>query len=420
MSKIIHRFILTAALLALTCNIVISFGGLSTSGFYSKSQHVSKTGSALARTTTGRELLSSLTSSQDATEQSSSSSSPSTSPDEIFQSFASFLQSKQREIIQLLEEADGGSSFSDDKWGCFLSSSEQRTKEPSSNQPRSGGITRVIQDGNMIEKGAVSLTVIERSVLSAERAKTIRGRSGEDVREGDMYSAAALSIVLHTRSPMVPTFRSDVRIFLVRGSDEEIENVENDEDRKRRKDGIAWFGGGADLTPYYIFEEDIRSFHQTYKDLCDQHFRDDGKTYKELKQACDDYFYLPARKEHRGTGGIFFDDMNATEDALNFTKGVVSSWMPSWMGIVWKRNVLPYAEQQRQWQLLRRGRYLEFNLLYDRGVRFGLAGEHPRVEGVMVSAPPLIAWRYNHEVEENSEEAKLIQILRVPKDWLAQ
>ena len=137
-----------------------------------------------------------------------------------------------------------------------------------------------------------------------------------------------------------------------------------------------------------------------------------------MKQACDDYFYLPARSEHRGVGGIFFDDMPSSEQTLSFVSDVVDSWMPSWFPIIEKRRHLEYTSQQRQWQLLRRGRYLEFNLLYDRGVKFGLANANPRVEGVMVSAPPLIAWEYNHDVEEGSEEARLMDILKQPIDWV--
>jgi coproporphyrinogen III oxidase len=225
---------------------------------------------------------------------------------------------------------------------------------------------------------------------------------------------------------MVPTFRSDVRIFLVQTNSTTTGSYDRRPEKKNHNstsipvDTMAWFGGGADLTPYYIFEEDIQLFHQTYRIVCDRHFQNNGKTYREMKKLCDDYFYLPARREHRGTGGIFFDDLIATEASLQFAMDVVNSWMPSWLDtIVERRKSLPYTDQQRQWQLLRRGRYLEFNLLYDRGVRFGLAGENPRVEGVMVSAPPLIAFAYNHKVDKDSEEEKLIHILKDPRDWLS-
>jgi coproporphyrinogen III oxidase len=189
-------------------------------------------------------------------------------------------------------------------------------------------------------------------------------------------------------------------------------------------------GGGADLTPYYLYDDDITFFHGLYRDLCNekqqqqqqlqQHDDDDDQlfSYPRMKQACDEYFYLPARKEHRGTGGIFFDDMDMTNTTLSFVQDVVTTWMPSWLPIVQKRNDMPVTEEQRQWQLIRRGRYLEFNLLYDRGVKFGLATANPRVEGVMVSAPPLIAFEYNRQEQPNSPESRLLEILKTPKEWV--
>mmetsp|Transcript_27993 Transcript_27993/g.39429 ORF Transcript_27993/g.39429 Transcript_27993/m.39429 type:complete len:394 (-) Transcript_27993:169-1350(-) len=319
----------------------------------------------------------------------------------IFQEFTEFLQKTQTEIIATLEAMDGsGAKFSRDTWGKFLSDADESTTM------NSGGITRVIQGGDIIEKGACSLTLIQQGVLTAERAAAIRGRQkdGFPVNAGDTYSAAALSIVLHSRSPLVPTFRSDVRIFLVQHSAD---------------NSMAWFGGGADLTPYYLVEDDISEFHAMYKGLCDNSLSSfDEFSYETMKKACDDYFYLPARSEHRGTGGIFFDDMEATTESLEFVQGVSNTWMPSWLPIIERHRDEEYTDQQRQWQLLRRGRYLEFNLLYDRGVKFGLANANPRVEGVMVSAPPLIAWEYNHVVEEGSPEAKIMTVLKQPREWV--
>lgn len=211
-------------------------------------------------------------------------------------------------------------------------------------------------------------------------------------------------MVLHTKSPLIPTFRSDVRIFWVQCAN----GQEN-----------AWLGGGADLTPYYLDPEDIGSFHEMYSKLCSQHLEQHPSfTYASMKRACDDYFYLPARQEHRGTGGIFFDDLPVDSDSLRFVQGVVETWMPSWLPIVARHRGDSFTDQQKQWQLLRRGRYLEFNLLYDRGVKFGLANANARVEGVMVSAPPVIAFEYNHQVEEGSAEAQLLEVLKEPKDWV--
>jgi coproporphyrinogen III oxidase len=283
----------------------------------------------------------------------------------IFFDFVDFLKKTQREIIEKIEKMDGsGVSFTNDTWGVFEGGDEKLL---------SGGITRVFQGGNVIEKGACSLTLIRQGILTAERAAAIRSRQDLDITAGDIYSAAALSIVLHSRSPRVPTFRSDVRVFFVQSD----------------TDTMAWFGGGADLTPYYLFDEDATFFHNMYRDLCDDNPKE--FSYQNLKELCDNYFYLPARAEHRGTGGIFFDDMEATPENYDFVKDVANAWMPSWLPIVERRRNTPFTEKQKQWQLLRRGRYLEFNLLYDRGVKFGLANTNPRVEGVMVSAPPLVS-----------------------------
>eukprot|EP00557_Chaetoceros_sp_GSL56_P005788 CAMPEP_0176502964 /NCGR_PEP_ID=MMETSP0200_2-20121128/15066_1 /TAXON_ID=947934 /ORGANISM="Chaetoceros sp., Strain GSL56" /LENGTH=390 /DNA_ID=CAMNT_0017902135 /DNA_START=157 /DNA_END=1329 /DNA_ORIENTATION=- len=329
--------------------------------------------------------------------------------DELFGEFSNFLQKKQAQIISEIESIDGsGQKFCNDRWGAF-------DDKEGSKDLKSGGITRVFQKGNIVEKGACSFTLIKGGKLTVERAASIQGRHDKNddgsptIQPGDEYCAAALSMVLHTKSPMIPTFRSDVRIFLVRSS----------------KDGqtFAWFGGGSDLTPYYLFDEDITFFHRTLHDLC-VNFRKENESCNELidyhimKEACDDYFYLPARAEYRGTGGMFFDDIPANPSTMNFVKAVAENWMPSWLPIVEKRRGLDYTDQQKEWQLLRRGRYLEFNLLYDRGVKFGLANVNPRVEGVMVSAPPLIAWEYNHVIEKGSEEERLMNILKRPKIWI--
>ena len=378
---------------------------------------------------------------------------------DIFENFAAYLQVRQEQIIKEIEHVDNsGEKFTRDGWGIFSnthgkdysnsdnstvfdsrSDDKEHLRNGNKKDRESGGMTRVMQNGNIIEKGACSFTLLKGGILTADRADSIRARHIKnitdgneecgammDIKEGDTYSAAALSMVLHTRSPMVPTFRSDVRIFMVEPQKENCDSM--------RDKGLVWFGGGADLTPYYLFDDDITFFHKNMKNLCDSYNNsvdykksdnsmDESKKviidYQSMKKECDRYFYLPARSEHRGTGGIFFDDMLATAETLVFVKSVVNSWMPSWLPIVKKRQSLNFSEEQRQWQLLRRGRYLEFNLLYDRGVKFGLANENPRVEGVMVSAPPLIAWEYNHKITENSEESRLMKILKNPIDWVS-
>jgi coproporphyrinogen III oxidase len=272
----------------------------------------------------------------------------------LFDEFANFLKATQVSIIHEIEstiEKDSGAQFSNDAWGQILLEDDDEAATTT------GGITRVLQGGDAVEKGACSLTIIRHGVLTAERAATIRGRqqaadssTSSTIQAGDQYSAAALSMVLHSRNPLVPTFRSDVRIFQVLR-----QGGGND-------DSLTWFGGGADLTPYYLFAEDIQMFHHQYHVLCSQY---DDFDYHELKQACDGYFYLPARSEHRGTGGIFFDDVVANNTSRDFVQNVANTWMPSWLPIVQKRNDLNYTTEQKYWQKLRRGRYLEFNLLYD-------------------------------------------------------
>lgn len=294
----------------------------------------------------------------------------------IFDDFASFLEKKQSEIISQIESIDGsGEAFCRDTWGIFDDNDRGDSDKRSSGG--SGGITRVIQGGNVVEKGACSLTLLRGGKLTADRAASIRGRQNNDngdnrtmIQEGDDYSAAALSIVLHTRSPMVPTFRSDVRIFMVKPSGDGAKDSDENDDGSGAT--LAWFGGGADLTPYYLFDEDITFFHEQMRDLCEAHGSNSDANpeeqinYQTMKEACDDYFYIPARSEHRGVGGIFFDDLPASSRTLAFVSGVVDSWMPSWFPIIEKRQPMEYTEQQRHWQLLRRGRYLEFNLLADR------------------------------------------------------
>ena len=295
------------------------------------------------------------------------------------------------------------------------------------------GVTRVMEGGGVFEKAAANVSVI-RGTLSPERAAAMsaRGRPGVDPRGGQTYAAAALSLVFHPRSPMVPTFRADVRRFTV--------------------DGVgSWYGGGADLTPYYLFDEDAAAFHAHYRNVCAAHDAT-GALHARCKKWCDEYFYIPARGEHRGVGGVFFDDMSDDEtgsanasnddstssvesspettdrsivdfdreasprDAGSFTRAVGLRWIDSYEPIVKRRWSVPYDAANEKWHHQRRGRYVEFNLLYDRGVRFGLDGG--RVESIMVSAPPRVRWDYDVKPAPGSEEARLVETLRnTPKEW---
>ncbi|PSC76177.1 coproporphyrinogen III oxidase [Micractinium conductrix] len=302
-------------------------------------------------------------------------------------SFEQYILDLQRRIIEDAEALDGsGAKFVHDRW------------ERSPGDPNAGyGITSVLEGGSVLEKAAANISVVA-GVLSKERAAAMssRGRAAIDPAGGQPYSAAAMSLVFHSAHPRIPTLRADVRLFEVAGQ--------------------QWYGGGCDLTPFYPCDQDFAEFHAFWKAACDAH---DPKLYPEFKAWCDRYFYIPARKEHRGVGGLFFDDVEASAaagyDVEQFVRDVGDGILPSWTNIVQRRRAEPFTDAERQWQLLRRGRYLEFNLLYDRGVKFGLDGS--RVESIMVSAPPLIAWRYNVQPEAGSEEAALVDLLRSPRDW---
>jgi coproporphyrinogen III oxidase len=262
----------------------------------------------------------------------------------------------------------------------------------------SKGVALVLEGGAVWEKGCVSITLIDDAVLSAPRAAAISGRTGVDgVVEGARYSAAALSFVLHARSPLVPTLRGDARWFKV-GAHE-------------------WYGGGLDLTPSYLFDDDAAHFHAALKALCARAGGGDA-SHAAMKAACDAYFYLPARQEHRGVGGVFYDDL-AEPWAAPFSLALLDAALDPagpYMPLVARRQAAPVSEAQRQWQLLRRGRYVEFNLLYDRGVRFGLSPES--IERVLVSSPPMVAWAFRAEPEPGTEEARTMAVLRAPREWV--
>eukprot|EP00210_Caulerpa_lentillifera_P006078 g5807.t1 len=257
------------------------------------------------------------------------------------------------------------------------------------------GITRVLENGSILEKAAVNVSII-RGTLTPNRAATMSDR-GRNVnpKGGQKYSAAALSLVFHPIHPFIPTLRADIRRF----------SVENEE----------WYGGGADLTPAYPFPEDFTEFHRYWKKLCDKY---EAGLYAKLKQQCDAYFYLPARGEHRGIGGIFFDDLSPVSvpfEVADFVREIGTGFLPSWEPIVNRRRTEQYSNAERNWQLHRRSRYVEFNLLYDRGVKFGLDGG--RVESIMVSAPPLVSWGYNRQPKTQSVESELQEILKSPVYW---
>lgn len=292
----------------------------------------------------------------------------------------------QADFCRALEKEEGGKKFVVDKW---------ERKEGG------GGITCVLQDGEVFEKAGVNISVVMGN-LPPQAVQQMKSRGKSLEGKTLPFFATGVSSVIHPKNPNVPTVHFNYRYFEVT-------------DEKGTKHW--WFGGGTDLTPYYLDEEDVQHFHKTLKDACDKH---DKGYYPRFKKWCDDYFFIKHRDESRGVGGIFFDDLEADEpDKLfDFVSTCAASVIPSYLPLVKKNKNKGYGYKERKWQLLRRGRYVEFNLVYDRGTKFGLHTPGARFESILMSLPLTARWEYCHEPETGSEEAKLTEILHNPKDWV--
>jgi len=296
--------------------------------------------------------------------------------------FYDYIQNLQDQITFKLEEIDGLGRFQEDIW---------ERKEGG------GGRTRVIENGRVFEKGGVNI-----SAVHGELPKTMQQHFG--VANANFF-ACGLSLVLHPKNPMVPTVHANWRYFEMYDVDGNIAD--------------QWFGGGQDLTPYYLFNEDAIHFHQICKAACDRH---NAEFYPKYKARCDEYFYNTHRNEGRGIGGLFFDYCKATEelsieDWFNFVTEVGDSFLDAYVPIVEKRKDLDYTEAQRNWQEIRRGRYVEFNLVHDKGTLFGLK-TNGRIESILMSLPPHVQWVYDNHPEAGSEEERLIKVLQNPKSWV--
>ncbi|GIW81574.1 MAG: oxygen-dependent coproporphyrinogen-III oxidase [Gemmatales bacterium] len=295
--------------------------------------------------------------------------------EELHRQAATYFQELQDHICRALEEVDGRKRFVEDQW--------QR-------EGGGGGRTRVLFDGAVFEKGGVNFSDVDGE-FTEEFAAQIPG-------EGRRFSATGISLVLHPRNPYVPTVHANFR-FLTKGTE------------SKRK---AWFGGGCDLTPYYPFREDVISFHKVWKNVCERHSK--VADYRRLKEWCDEYFFLHHRGEARGVGGIFFDYMETNlTDTFAFVRDCGNAFLESYLPIVHKRKDTPFGDRERTFQEFRRGRYVEFNLLYDRGTVFGLK-TGGRVESILMSLPPVVRWFYNYAPEPGSPEAQLYEFLQ-PRDW---
>lgn len=256
-----------------------------------------------------------------------------------------------------------------------------------------GGRTRVLNEGRIFEKGGVNFSDVH-GVFSEEFARKMPGDSRE-------FRASGVSLVLHPRNPHAPTVHANFRVIR-RGPPEKIERL--------------WFGGGADLTPHYLYAEDCRHFHRQFFEACGRHA--EVADYATMKRACDEYFYIPHRGEARGVGGIFYDYRDERlPEMLAFSEDAGAAFIDAYVPLIEKRAAQAYTKRQREFQLWKRGRYVEFNLIYDRGTIFGLR-TGGRIESILMSLPPLVAWHYNFQPEPGSAEAEIMQTLREPVEWL--
>lgn len=290
---------------------------------------------------------------------------------------STWFQGLQSRICQALEDADGKSSFQIDTW---------------ERKGGGGGTSRVIENGNLIEKGGVNFS----AVFGESPAQMLKLMQLEPAD----FFATGVSIVLHPKNPLVPIIHMNVRYF-------EMSN------------GTYWLGGGIDLTPHYVFNEDAIFFHQSLKHACDKHHK---SYYPEFKKKADDYFYIPHRQETRGIGGIFFDHLKETneitkQDRWDFVREIGEAFAPIYTKIANKNKKFSFTKEQIEWQRLRRGRYVEFNLVYDRGTKFGLETDG-RTESILMSLPPEANWQYAHEPQKGSEEERTLSLLKKGIDWV--
>lgn len=291
-----------------------------------------------------------------------------------------FLLQLQDTICHSLEQEDGEKKFIEESW---------------IRDEGGGGRSRVLTEGKTFEQAGVNFS----HVMGDSLPRSATAKRPE--LEGRSFIAMGVSLVIHPNNPYVPTTHANIRFFIAEKAD---------------ADPIWWFGGGFDLTPYYPFKEDVIHWHQTAKTACDEI---DTAYYSQYKKWCDEYFYLPHRQETRGVGGLFFDDFNqhGFEHGFSLIKSIGNHFIPAYLPIVQKRKHTPFGERERDFQLYRRGRYVEFNLVYDRGTLFGLQ-TGGRTESILMSLPPLVKWRYNWQPEPGSDEARLYDYYLKPQNWL--
>ena len=297
------------------------------------------------------------------------------------QAVSDYLLQLQQSICDALASEDGKADFIKDEW--------QREGG------NGGGLTRVLSDGAVFEQAGVNYSLVTGDALPASAT------AHRPELAGRRFTAMGVSLVIHPRNPHVPTSHANVRFFIAEKDGEEP---------------VWWFGGGFDLTPYYGYREDCVHWHQTAKQACEPFGED---TYSRYKKWCDEYFYIKHRNEQRGIGGLFFDDLNQPDFATSFAvmQSIGNHYVPAYLPIVQKRKHTEYTEAQRQFQLYRRGRYVEFNLVYDRGTLFGLQ-TGGRTESILMSLPPLVRFEYNYQPVAGTPEAELYDYYLKPRDWI--
>ena len=299
------------------------------------------------------------------------------------ESFTRYVRTLQDEICHALEALDGKAVFIEDQWD---------------RDGGGGGWTRIMDGGRLFEKAGVNV-----SAVYGVTPEVIKDQVPESATE---FYATGISLVIHPINPMIPTVHANFRFFQLMDKEGNIVD--------------GWFGGGSDLTPYYLFEEDAVHFHQTLMDACDRH---DPSHYPKFKDWCDRYFRNHHRKEQRGIGGLFFDHLRLSDDIkVNvahqaFVEDAGNAFLPAYLPIVEQRQSMPYTAEQKRWQEIRRGRYVEFNLIHDRGTLFGLKS-NGRIESIFMSLPPTVRWAYDLHPEAGSPEAKLMDVLYQPKAWV--
>ncbi|HEY0962417.1 MAG TPA: oxygen-dependent coproporphyrinogen oxidase [Pseudomonadales bacterium] len=291
-----------------------------------------------------------------------------------------YLLDLQARICAGLETADGGASFRTDRWDRDSGGS---------------GITRVLSEGHVIEKGGVNFShVFGKALPPAATAK-------RPELAGGAFQAMGVSLVIHPRNPFVPTSHANVRFFIA---------------EKPGIEPVWWFGGGYDLTPYYGFDDDCRHWHGTAQRACAPF---GGDVYPRFKQWCDDYFFLKHRQEPRGVGGLFYDDLNewGFDKTFAFMQAVGNSYLDAYVPLIERRKDTPWGEREKRFQQYRRGRYVEFNLVYDRGTIFGLQSGVGRIESILMSLPPEVRWDYDYQPEPGTEEARLYTDYLRAREW---